>query len=248
MTTTETTTRSMDLSALETTDRLEHVWTTNDSGRWWANCLRLDWGDREAEVEARLHGDNSIPCYDYHGHRSRYELPQNVDAVALLEWLRSDEIAGLLDRVCAGYEADYNARGNNVATFDEDAQDAKAALDLAWERACDYNTGCLCLADGEGMFDATEWLYETYSPDAEPRRVDPTSECELRHLDAAGLQALATQLEADARADNIVLDDCLAALERFQLERFQEGQRERWGCETQEKLGLADEVQALREG
>jgi hypothetical protein len=177
-------------STVEAEDKLAYAYLPADSGNYSRSYLVLDWGRRQVDVEWRNSSQTGMTFYEWHGHQVALPLPANVDARRLTEWIT--EHMPTLVLIADGYESAWDGN-NHVAQF---SAAASAALDnLAI--AADMHEGwdlTLALPDGEGMWAASDWLYETRLDHVGPRSTD------------AEIAAVVADLEKDALAEGIRLE------------------------------------------
>lgn len=89
----------MQVSLPDFEDRAE-LTELDDVGNYRKVNLVLDWRKKTIRVETRDAGDNDITFYRHYGHEDALELPHDVDALALVEWVK-EAICPLADELLA---------------------------------------------------------------------------------------------------------------------------------------------------
>ena len=84
--------------------------------------LYIDPEDRTVYVDTNDFSQTGTPGDIWHNRRFYYNLPYNVDASELKEWIETDqELIGGIDKLIESYECHWN--GNNyVGRYDEDVE------------------------------------------------------------------------------------------------------------------------------
>lgn len=158
--------------------------------------VELNCRDRLLHADWNCEIGNAVPAAVWHGHTRRWGIA-TLTADAANDLL--DEIAPLAERVCDGYERDWDGN-NHVARFSADALAAMDEIERLCERAGDDPSDCV------QEWDAAEWLHGIGSADrqrAEYGITAATTDDELR--------AIESRIETEARADDV---DVLHGLER----------------------------------
>lgn len=176
-------------STVEAQDQFAYAYLTSDSGDYSRSYLILDWGEREARIEWRHQSQTGCMLYEWHGHQSALCLPPNVDARRLVAWL--DGHAAQLTQITDGYESAWDGH-NHVAQFSSEA--AEALNGLIDEAATEDWNESLALPDGQGVWDAGQWLY-----DARHELVTATTT-------DAEITATTERMEAEALAEGVRLE------------------------------------------
>jgi len=140
---------------VEDGDPLAYAWRAEDGGNYIRSYLVLDWGQREARIAWHMSSETAITFYEFHGHQTALPLPANVDARRLAQWLV--ENAARLELIAAGYESAWDGH-NHVARFSPAA--STLLDDLTMEADLWTETEALALPDGEGVWAASDWLYD----------------------------------------------------------------------------------------
>ncbi len=131
-----------------------------------------------------------------------FELPGDVDAEALPEWLATPAVGSLRARIVAGETREWDGR-EHVGHYSDDASQACDALrELARDTAP-------TLEGSVYVWDARDWLLH----DEEPHEVRRRYRMATRTSDAR-LEAIATTLQDEAARHSQVIDrdDLLAVL------------------------------------
>jgi len=183
-----TETTQFDVSAVSAEDRLAYAYLTSDSGNYEVPHLVLDWGRRRADVEWTWSSQTGCTFYEHYGHQSAFALEPTVDARRLVDWLAEHQ--AVLTTIADGYESVWNG-SNHVAQFNPEAGAALEGLITEWET---MDVEALALPDGEGVWAASEWLYETRLDHVGPRSTD------------AEIEAVAAQLTTEALGEGIRLE------------------------------------------
>lgn len=165
----------------EETDRLAYAYLTSDSGSYERTYLILDWGARRIRIEWRPKSQNAVTFYEWHGHQTALVLPPNVDARRLVEWLADHQAD--LTAIADGYESAWDG-SNHVARFSEAARAALEDIEIDASHRWDDE---LALPDGEGVWAASEWLYDSRHEHVNADSTDAEIEQTAVRLDAEAL-------------------------------------------------------------
>lgn len=104
--------------------------------------------DEDGDVSADYNGEigNAVPMAVWHRRTLRFDVSPRVGGDDLADFLESDAVVALLERIHAGHTVEWNGN-NHVGTLDDDAQAAAEALMEALSGLDDVEVG-----------DAYEWL------------------------------------------------------------------------------------------
>lgn len=171
-------------------DRLEHAYLVSDGGSYSRSYLVLDWGERQARIDWRASSETGCTFYEWHGHQAALRLPPNVDARRLAEWLTDN--AERLASIADGYESVWDGN-NHIAQFSPATRTLLEALEMEAEQWEEREA--LALPEGQGVWAASEWLYDSRTEHVGPRSTD------------AEIAAVAAQLTKEALAEGIRLED-----------------------------------------
>lgn len=94
--------------------------------------LHIDYRKQTVRVIHRNYDFDALSEEEYGGLVETFDLPQNVDATRLRAFVDA-EIMPLIGRVVAGFEEGFDRQANRVATFTDDANDARLEIG---ERLC----------------------------------------------------------------------------------------------------------------
>lgn len=113
--------------------------------------------DEEGNVSADYSGEigNGTPTLVWHGRTLRWNVHPLALGSDLADLLESDEVKGLLKRVYAGHDVDWDG-SNLVGRLDENAQEASEKL----EEILAPNSGRYTLLE---VWSASDWILEGYS-------------------------------------------------------------------------------------
>ena len=186
-------------------DRLAYAYRTSDSGNYERSHLVLDWGERRASIEWRHSSQNAVTVYEWQGHKVALQLPANVDAELLAGWLADN--TERLTEIADGYESVWDG-SNHVTQFSEAS---RALLDGLSEEADRWEEReILALPDGQGVWAASDWLYDSRLDHVGPRSTD------------AEIAAVAADLEKEALGEGIRLEGAAEYLRNVRDELLDE--------------------------
>ena len=115
--------------------------------------LDLDPAGRLLVADCNWEIGNAVSMDVWHGRTRRYNLPSVYLTAGAIRALM-DEIVPLCERVCNGYECDWDGQ-NNVGCLDDDARDAEDEIERALEKErVDQD-------DEIVVVDAPEWFQES---------------------------------------------------------------------------------------
>lgn len=154
--------------------------------------LRIDWEDEEITVRVDYE-HNSTPSRVWHGIASEYTLTSCLDATELREWVQS-EIAPLAEQAIQYYGTKWDGSNNRGNWQRGEGGDSPADPILEEiERLCGDDREVPQLhGDSPGLWDVREWANVT----KEELNAETTDE---------QIEKLATEIEAIAEGDNVVL-------------------------------------------
>lgn len=96
-------------------------------------CLCCDWGRGQVVLEVANTSFADTPAYEWQGHRTCWNLPENIDATAIRQWVQ-DYVMPLADKVQGGYRV-REQQGESVAFLTSKARRHLEMLDqlLDWD-------------------------------------------------------------------------------------------------------------------
>ena len=169
----------------ETPGKMDYV-----PSKSWHFEVTFDYADATWSVTERHESENMTSFYEYYGNAQSFTLPDNTDASEFAKWVAED-VQPILNRIMAGYSTEWK-NSNEVARFDENAEEAKETLSAFFDR---YNDSIPVL-DGGGSADAADYLYDVKNTILAEYGITATSTLE-------DIQAAAESVDADA-LDNLV--------------------------------------------
>lgn len=139
--------------------------------------------DEDGTVSAWEHDDNGVPANVWNGRTRTWSVIPQANGADLAEWLQSEKISALLQRVHDGHED---------GRLTEDAREAEEEIGYALERAIDCGEiGCV------QIWDAGDWMqYET---------IDDV-------IKAGSLKAWNQMMEDAIEADQVLHGSCAEAM------------------------------------
>ncbi len=95
--------------------------------------LCCDWGRGQVVLEVANTSFADTPAYEWQGHRTCWNLPENIDATAIRQWVQ-DYVVPLADKVQGGYRL-REQQGESVAFLTSKAKRHLEMLDqlLDWD-------------------------------------------------------------------------------------------------------------------
>lgn len=160
---------------------------------------------------------NGCPMRVWNGLDVTVGLSNTVKGDALADWLESEHVQALLERVCAGHSERWD--GNNYkGHLDEDAQDALEELEREAIEGWSESDCAQVWKSADWVDPCTYWAKDRLSVYVEPYTI-------TRKTTDEELEAWAQKFESIAEADGIYL--CESMLKHFEYLRDQ--------CEEEEE-------------
>ena len=185
-----------------TLGQMDYIPNTN-----WRFDVTFDYADATWSVTERHQSENMTSFYEYYGNAQSFTLPANTDASQFAGWVAED-VQPLLDRIKKGYSGEWK-NGNEVARFNEKAEEAKEALTALLDR---YNDSIPVL-EGSGAADAAEYLYDVKDTILAEYGITATSTLD-------DIQAAAESVDADALDNLVRLEGTAGYLSDLRDEQF----------------------------
>ena len=168
-----------------TPGRMDYIATTD-----WRFCVTFDYADATWSVTERHQSQNATGFYEHFGNAQSFTLPANTDASEFAKWV-AEIVQPILNRIMAGYSTEWK-NGNDIARFDENAEEAKEELAAFFDR---YDNSIPVL-EYAGAADAADYLYDVKNTILADIGITATSTLE-------DIQAAAESVNVDA-LDNLV--------------------------------------------